>query len=168
MPTGTTDAYRVSRPHFLELAAHHPVCYEHPGCFIAGIGFIEVEGAETSDFLVKIARAIGADQPNAGTNPRSRFNEYDRLVRAVWVCRMREEEAESGQERIQRLFHLQAVNAADPHIAAGYTVPGQTARPRWTAWRRRGTRSHEPDFNPRCSGDCGNSLKMPGRVHLLM
>ena len=91
------------------------------------MGFIEVEGTGISDFLVKIARAIGADQPNAGTDPRSRFQEYNQLVRAVWVCRMREEEAGAEQERIQRLFHLQAVNAADPHIAAGYTVPGQTA-----------------------------------------
>lgn len=119
MPTGTTGTYAAGARDVLRLAEAHLVRYVHPGIFVAGLAHVQIAPDQLGDFLALLATAMQADQPNAATDPRSRFQEYDQLVRTVYLCQLRE----AREARLFEIFCLRMVNSDDPDSMDNYRYP---------------------------------------------
>ena len=87
MSTGIEDS---DEQKLLRAAQCQRVRYQHPGLFIAGDVGVQIPCTQLGHFLAQLATVMGADQPGAGTDPYSRFKEYDQLVRMVYLGATRE------------------------------------------------------------------------------
>ncbi len=107
----------------LWLASFNPVRYEHPGIFRAGGGRVQIERGRRGDFLARLASAMGADQPRTLKMHYSRFDEYDALVRVVYLGHCQEATQQAEQEQLFTVFRLRVVNADDPTACERYRYP---------------------------------------------
>ncbi len=115
--------YETGEEDLLWLASFNPVRYEHPGIFQAGHGYVQIESGRRGDFLARLEVAMGADQPRTLKTHYSRYDEYEALVRAVYLAHCREATQQAEQERLFTVFRLRVVNADDPTACERYRYP---------------------------------------------
>ncbi len=133
--------YETGEKDLLWLASFNPVRYEHPGIFQAGSGSVQIESGRRGDFLARLEVAMGADQPRSLKMHYSRYDEYDALVRAVYLAHCREATQQAHRERLFTIFRLRVVNADDPTAAERYRYPVRRC-----AQSGGGSREPEPEW----------------------
>ncbi len=119
------DSWETGEEDLLWLAGFFRVSYTHPGIFRVGSAHVQIESGRRGDFLARLASAMGADQEGAATNSYSRYDEYDALVRAVYLAHCQEATQQAQRERLFTIFRLRVVNADDPTAADRYRYPVQ-------------------------------------------